>query len=109
MFLQRYRVRNKEVQNYRYDAEGLRHEMEENVRLVQFLYKGKEIVAEEGEKAGVVLYIRRLGLVSSDSEEARTSYHYASDELGSITHIVKAAVHKKLEEDGQAANRFGLF
>ena len=40
-------------------------------------------------------------LVSSDSEEARTYYHYASDELGSITHIVKAAVYKKLEEDRQ--------
>ena len=91
-----------EVQVNRYDAEGLRHEMEENGRLVQFLYKGKEVVAEEGEKAGVVRYIRGLGLVSSDSEEARTYYHYASDELGSITHIVKAAVHKKLEEDGRA-------
>ncbi len=91
-----------EVQVNRYDAEGLRHEMEENGRLVQFLYKGKEVVAEEGEKAGVVRYIRGLGLVSSDSEEARTYYHYASDELGSITHVVKAAVHKKLEEDGQA-------
>lgn len=40
-------------------------------------------------------------LVSSDNEEARTCYHYASDELGSITHIVKAAVYKKLEEDRQ--------
>lgn len=40
-------------------------------------------------------------LVFSDSEKARTYYHYASDELGSITHIVKAAVHKKLEEDRQ--------
>ena len=96
------RTQKGEVQVNRYDAEGLRHEMEENGRLVQFLYKGKEVVAEEGEKAGVVRYIRGLGLVSSDSEEARTYYHYASDELGSITHIVKAAVHKKLEEDGRA-------
>lgn len=53
---------------------------------------------------GVKRYIRGLGLISSDNEQARTYYHYASDELGSITHVVKAAVHKKLEEK-QEANR----
>ena len=95
-----------EVQVNRYDAEGLRHGMEENGRLLQFLYKGKKVVAEE-EKVGIVRYICGLGLVSSDSEEARTYYHYASDELGSITHIVKVAFYKKLEEGRQAGDRFG--
>ena len=48
------------MQINRYDAEGLRHEMKEN-----------------GE------------LLASDAEYARTYYHYASDELGSITHVVE--------------------
>ena len=35
------------VQIKRYDAEGLRHEMEEDGKLVQFIFRGDEIVAEE--------------------------------------------------------------
>ncbi len=36
----------------RYDAEGLRHEMEENGKLVQFIFnENKEVIAEkEGRK-----------------------------------------------------------
>ena len=39
------------IQKNRYAAEGLRHEMEENGALIQFLYSGEEVVAatKEGE------------------------------------------------------------
>ena len=33
-------------------------------------------------------YIRGYDLIASDADSARTYYHYASDELGSITHVV---------------------
>jgi RHS repeat-associated protein len=75
------------VQVNRYDAEGLRSEIEENGKLVQFLYSGRDVVAETKEDESVVRHIRGYSLISSDSEKAKTYYHYASDELGSITHI----------------------
>ena len=73
------------IQINRYDAEGLRHEMEENGRLLQFIFRDKEVVTEERE-AGMVRYIRPHELLASDAEHARTYYHYASDEMESITH-----------------------
>lgn len=76
------------IQINHYDAEGLRHEMEENGRLVSFLFRGTEIVAEEAEGENV-RYIRADRLLASDAESARTYYHYASDEMGSITHVVR--------------------
>ena len=82
----------------RYDSEGLRCETEENGRLVQFLFDGDKVIAEDSEEQGFVRYIRGYELVSSDSEKARTYYHYVSDELGSITHV--------LGEDGQICNQY---
>ena len=79
------------------DGEGLRHEMEENGRLIKFLYnEDHEVVAEETGNGTITRYIRGLGIISSDSEEAKTYYHYVSDEQRSITHV--------LSED--AENRF---
>ena len=76
-------------QKNHYDAEGLRAEMEENGQLVKFLYnEDREAVAEEESDGNVIRYIRGLGLVSSDSEKAKTYYHYVSDEQGSITHVI---------------------
>ena len=76
-------------QKNHYDAEGLRAEMEENGQLVKFLYNDdREAVAEEESDGNVIRYIRGLGLISSDSEKAKTYYHYASDEQGSITHVI---------------------
>lgn len=92
------------LQTNRYDAEGLRHEMEENGRLVRFLYSGKEIVAETGQDGSVIRYIRGIGLVSSDSEKARTYYHYVTDENGSVTHVVSGAP-KTAESGEKAADR----
>lgn len=78
-----------QIQVNRYDAEGLRHEMEENGKLVQFLYSGREVVAETEADGNIIRYIRGYSLICSDNEKAKTYYHYASDELGSITHVVK--------------------
>ena len=76
-------------QKNHYDAEGLRAEMEENGQLVKFLYnENREAAAEEESDGNVIRYIRRLGLISSDSEKAKTYYHYVSDEQGSITHVI---------------------
>ena len=88
------------VQVNRYDAEGLRHEMEENGRLVRFIFHKGEAVAEQEENSNVIRLIRGSELIarSSDSESARTYYHYASDEMGSTTHIV--------DESGNVQNRY---
>ena len=88
------------VQVNRYDAEGLRYEMEENGRLVQFIFHKGEAVAEQEENSNVIRLIRGSELIarSSDSESARTYYHYASDEMGSTTHIV--------DEQGKVQNRY---
>ena len=88
------------IQVNHYDAEGLRHEMEENGRLVRFIFHKGEAVAEQEENSNVVRLIRGSELIarSGDSESARTYYHYASDEMGSTTHIV--------DESGNVQNRY---
>ena len=92
-------TREFQVQINRYDGEGLRHEMEENGRLIKFLYnEEREVVAEETGNGTITRYIRGLGIISSDSEEAKTYYHYVSDEQGSITHV--------LSEDAEILNHY---
>ena len=92
-------TREFQVQINRYDGEGLRHEMEENGRLIKFLYnEDREVVAEETSNGTITRYIRGLGIISSDSEEAKTYYHYVSDEQGSITHV--------LSEDAEILNHY---
>lgn len=81
------------IQLNRYDAEGLRYEMEENGRLVQFIFnQNREAVSEE-DASGLNRLIRGTELIASRSsaDSARTYYHYASDEMGSTTHIVDEA------------------
>ena len=88
------------VQVNRYDAEGLRYEMEENGQLVQFIFnQDREVVTEE-DSTGLTRLIRSTELIarSSDGESARTYYHYASDEMGSATHII--------DEAGNVQNRY---
>ena len=64
--------------------------MEENGRLVQFLYnEDREVVAEKDCSGNIIRYIRGLGLISSDSENAKTYYHYVSDEQSSVSHIIR--------------------
>ncbi len=78
---------NGNIQINYYDAEGLHHEMEENGKLVSFIYHGDEVIAEESQEDRI-RYIRTSVLLASDAESARTYYHYASDEMGSVTHVV---------------------
>ena len=75
------------IQINRYDAEGLRYEMEENGQLVQFIFNtNREVLAEKENEW--TIYIRGSELLASSNEYAKTYYHYANDEMGSITHIV---------------------
>lgn len=92
-------VRNEDgsFQKNRYDCEGLRTELEENGRLVSFIFDGDKAVTEE-EDQNTIRYIRGYDLISSDSEKARTYYHYACDEMGSITHVI--------DEEGTVLNRY---
>ena len=62
---------------------GLRYEMEENGN------------------GTITRYIRGLGIISSDSEEAKTYYHYVSDEQGSITHILSEDVENRFCYNGE--------
>ena len=106
------------IQKNRYDGEGLRAEMEENGRLATFLFDEDKVVAETECDGNVIRYIRGYELVSSDSEKARTYYHYTSDELGSITHVTDGdgnecnyyeydAFGEFTVREETAANRFG--
>ena len=88
---------NGNIQINRYDAEDLRHEMEENGKLVTFIFRGDEIVTEETQE-DKIRYIRTNSLLASDAESARTYYHYASDEMGSITHVVDSEANKILNQ-----------
>ncbi len=96
--LQKAEAFSGQVQINRYDAEGLRHEIEENSKLVQFIYSDRELIAETNTNGDLTRYIRGLGLISSDIDKAKTYYHYCSDELGSITHI--------LDEEGKTLNHY---
>ena len=86
---------NGNIQINRYDAEGLRHEMEENGRLVSFIFRGDEVVAEESQEDRI-RYIRTSVLLASDAESARTYYHYASDEMSSVTHVADSEKEETL-------------
>ncbi len=55
-----------DIQKNHYDGEGLRAELEENGKLVSFLYSDGEAVLEDSEAAGITRYIRGLGLLTFD-------------------------------------------
>ena len=95
------------IQKNCYDAEGLRTEMEENGRLVQFLYnEDREVVAEKDYSGNIIRYIRGLGLISSDSENAKTYYHYVCDEQGSVSHIIRGEDKESgVSEQGREQDR----
>ena len=104
---------------YRYDAQGLRSQMEENGKLVSFIYADREVITEEDEAGEHIRYIRGHELLASDSERARTYYHYACDEMGSITditdchgtvlnHYAYDAFGNRTVEEETVENRFGF-
>ena len=96
-----------DIQKNCYDAEGLRTEMEENGRLVQFLYnEDREVVAEKDYSGNLIRYIRGLGLISSDSENAKTYYHYVCDGQGSVSHIIRGEDKESgVSEQGREQDR----
>ena len=76
-----------QVQINRYDAEGLRYEMEENKKLVQFIFNENREVVVEKSADNIKRLIRSYDLWASESEPEKTWYHYASDEQGSTIFI----------------------
>ena len=117
--LQEVKKEEKILQKNTYDAEGLRAEMEENGRLIKFIFDGDKVIAESDTTQGMKRYIRGYKLVSSECEQAKTYYHYTSDHLGSITDVVAETgeVHNHYEYDvfgnhtvcqEQVENRFGF-
>ena len=54
---------------------------------MSFIFRGDEVVAKENQE-DKIRYIRTSVLLASDAENTRTYYHYASDEMGSVTHMV---------------------
>ena len=108
-----------DIQKNHYDAEGLRSQMEENGKLVSFVYADREVIAEEDEAGEHIHYIRGHELLASDSERARMYYHYACDEMGSITditdchgtvlnHYAYDAFGNRTVEEETVENRFGF-
>ena len=90
---------NKNTFICRYDAEGLRYEVEENERLIRYIYKDRDVLSEESEDEGTKRYIRGNGrLIASDSEKARTYYHYVSDNIGSIHYVINSG-NESVEND----------
>ena len=87
-----------DVQINRYDAEGLRYEMEENGKLVQFIFnENKEVITEEI-NGNITRLIRTSDLWARESEPEKTWYHYASDEQGSTIFLTDA--------EGKVKNRY---
>lgn len=67
---------------------------------MQFLYnENREVVAEKDYSGNIIRYICGLGLISSDSENAKTYYHYVCDEQGSVSRIIRG----EDKENGAAA------
>ena len=89
-----------QVQINRYDAEGLRYEMEENKKLVQFIFNENREVVVEQSNSDIKRLIRSYDLWASESEPEKTWYHYASDEQGSTIFITdKEKICNKYDYD----------
>ena len=95
---------------YTYDRAG---------KLVSFIYADREVITEEDEAGEHIRYIHGHELLASDSERARTYYHYACDEMGSITditdchgtelnHYAYDAFGNRTVEEETVENRFGF-
>ncbi len=74
------------------------YEMEENGNLVRFIFNQEREAVTEEDSTGIIRLIRGSALIARNTDAARTYYHYASDEMGSTTHIV--------DENGNVQNRY---
>jgi RHS repeat-associated protein len=87
-----------EKQVNRYDAEGLRAEIEENGRLTRFLFSGKDAVCKSTEDGSPALrLVRGRSLISSESADA-VKYYYHLNEHGDTEELIS--------EDGRIANSY---
>ncbi len=66
------------IQENRYDAEGLRHEMRENEKLLRFVYQNGELLYEEGGNKETASY--HLGAGTEAVQRGERTYYYHPDE-----------------------------
>ncbi len=81
--------------------------MEKNGQLVKFLFnEEKEVISEETGN-DVIRYICGFGIISSNSESARTYYHYVSDNQGSVRLILTDTVNDRRIRNYYCYDAFG--
>ena len=74
--------------------------------IIKYIYRNRDVAVEENEEDGTTRYIRGNGrLIASDSEKARTYYHYVSDNIGSITYILNNTVNNITRQSGTISDR----
>ena len=106
---------NEFLQKNRYDAERLRHEVEENGVVHRFIFDNGELSAEETKDSKVCYLYGNERVIASKVKGAETSYHI-QDEAGSTlflldeTHKIQKTYHYDafgmvLEESGDTLNR----
>ncbi len=69
------------IQENRYDAEGLRHEMRENEKLLRFVYQNGELLYEEGGDKETASYCLGAG-IEAVRRGQRTYYYHPDEQLG---------------------------
>ncbi len=74
-----------QIQENRYDAEGLRHEMRENEKLIRFVYQNGELLYEEGGDKETAGYC--LGAGTEAVRRGQRTYYYHPDEQLSMALI----------------------
>ena len=103
------------LQKNRYDAEQLRHEVEENGVVSRFIFDNGELSAEETKENPICYLYGKERVIASKGKKAETSYHI-QDEAGSTlflldeTHKIQKTYHYDafgtvLEESGDTLNR----
>ena len=69
-----------QIQENRYDAEGLRHEMRENEKLLRFVYQNGELLYEEGGDKETAGYCLGAG-IEAVRRGQRTYYYHPDEQL----------------------------
>ncbi len=69
-----------QIQENRYDAEGLRHEMRENEKLLRFVYQNGELLYEEGGDKETASYHLGAG-IEAVRRGPRTYYYHPDEQL----------------------------
>ncbi len=84
------------IQTNRYDPEGLRHEMEENGKLLRFVYHKGELVYERGEKEQTSYHqgagteaLNRAGKIYYYHKDEQLSTALITDETGTVSNCYR--------------------